>query len=81
MDGPITNAVNVQDDLGMIEAALRDYDRALRLAGPGYATVYYERGILSERLGRFSDAIADYRQGCQHGIPKACEALAMMTGR
>jgi serine/threonine protein kinase/tetratricopeptide (TPR) repeat protein len=54
------------EGLGRTDSALRDYDRALRLA-PGLAGAALARGILRCRAGLHAEAIADFREALRSG--------------
>ena len=45
--------------LGQYEAAIADYDNAIRLK-PDYVNVYYSRGLTKYYLGQYEAAIVDY---------------------
>lgn len=49
----------VNEKLGNVEAAIKDYDEALTLNPKSYET-YINRGILKTQLKRFDDAIDDF---------------------
>ena len=46
-------------DLGQYEAAIADYDNAIRLK-PDYVNAYYSRGLTKYYLGQYEAAIVDY---------------------
>lgn len=48
-------------DLQNFEAALADYNRAIKL-DPSFATAYYNRGLLYEKFERYKAALADFGQ-------------------
>ena len=55
------NRAIVHRDKGEYDAALRDYDMALRLES--YASLYLNRGFVRFAAGRFTDAAADFADG------------------
>jgi tetratricopeptide (TPR) repeat protein len=56
--------------LGLTDAALRDFDQALRL-DPTLATAALERARLQVRAGRFTEALADFERAAALGADAA----------
>lgn len=48
-------------ELGRHDAAMAHFDRAIQ-AAPDFGATYANRGILHDRMGRYGQAIADYRK-------------------
>ena len=59
MQQPITTEDMQKANLEQYEAAIEDYDEAIRLE-PDYATTYHNRGLAKDALGQYEAAIADY---------------------
>src|SRR5207244_9266039 len=53
----------------MFGDALEQFDRALRLE-PGYADAHFYRGLVLERLEKWDDAIAAFKQALPHARPE-----------
>lgn len=58
------NRGNAHEDLGDLQAAMADFDRAIRLDA-GFGEAYFNRAYLHYRLGRFDAAILDYDRAIQ----------------
>ena len=59
---------------GKFEKAIECYTKAIEI-DPDIAWVYYNRGLVYEKMGRDSDAQADFKKACDMGDEDACEKM------
>lgn len=61
------NRGNSWSELGEYKKAFEDYDRAIELK-PNYNEVYFNRGIVYEKQGKFLDALTQFKKAYDHGL-------------
>ena len=61
------NRGNAWSELGNYNKALKDYNKALKIK-PNYKHAYFNRGILSLKLGLLKKANIDFRQAYKYGL-------------